>query len=80
MSKILIVEDDEDIGAVLQRELTKDGFEVTKFDEVADGAGNEASAKQIFGENYDAFHEINSNEEMLRRVFIEKPILITENF
>jgi len=24
--------------------------------------------------------KINSNEEMLRRVFIEKPILITENF
>ena len=28
MSKILIVEDDEDIGAVLQRELEKDGMEV----------------------------------------------------
>ena len=28
MSRILIVEDDEDIGAVLQRELEKDGFEV----------------------------------------------------
>lgn len=52
---------------------TKDGFEVTKFDEVADGAGNEASAKQIFGENYDAFHEINSNEEKredIRRRFV----------
>ena len=30
MSRILIVEDDEDIGAVLQRELTKDGFEVIR--------------------------------------------------
>ena len=30
MSKILIVEDDEDIGAVLQRELAKDGFEVIR--------------------------------------------------
>ena len=30
MSKILIVEDDEDIGAVLQRELTKDGYEVIR--------------------------------------------------
>ena len=27
MSKILIVEDDEDIGSVLQRELSKDGYE-----------------------------------------------------
>ena len=30
MSKILIVEDDEDIGAVLQSELAKDGFEVIR--------------------------------------------------
>ncbi len=30
MSRILIVEDDEDIGAVLQRELEKDGYEVVR--------------------------------------------------
>ncbi len=30
MSRILIVEDDEDIGAVLQRELEKDGMEVIR--------------------------------------------------
>ena len=30
MSRILIVEDDEDIGAVLQRELVKEGFEVLR--------------------------------------------------
>ena len=30
MSKILIVEDDEDIGAVLQKELKKDGYEVLR--------------------------------------------------
>lgn len=30
MSRILIVEDDEDIGAVVQRELTKDGYEVLR--------------------------------------------------
>ncbi|WP_034448969.1 response regulator transcription factor [Butyrivibrio sp. AE2032] len=30
MSRILIVEDDEDIGAVLQRELSKDGYEVIR--------------------------------------------------
>ena len=39
------------------------GFEVTNFDAVEDGAGNMESAKKIFGENYDAFWEINSNEE-----------------
>ena len=30
MSRILIVEDDEDIGAVLQKELLKDGYEVMR--------------------------------------------------
>ena len=30
MSKILIVEDDEDIGAVLERELSKDGYETSR--------------------------------------------------
>ena len=30
MSRILIVEDDEDIGAVLQKELMKDGYEVLR--------------------------------------------------
>ena len=30
MSRILIVEDDEDIGAVLQKELEKDGYEVLR--------------------------------------------------
>ena len=30
MSRILIVEDDEDIGAVLQRELSKEGYEVIR--------------------------------------------------
>ena len=40
---------------------TDKGYEVTKFDQVADGAGNLESAKQIFGEKYEAFHAINSN-------------------
>ena len=42
---------------------TDNGFEVTSFDVVEDGAGNMESAKKIFGENFDAFREINSNEE-----------------
>lgn len=41
---------------------TDNGFEVTSFDAVVDGAGNLESAKKIFGENYDAFHAINSDE------------------
>ena len=42
---------------------TDNGFEITSFDVVEDGAGNLESAKKIFGENYGAFLEINSNEE-----------------
>ena len=42
---------------------TENGFEVTGFDVVEDGAGNMASAKQIFGDKFDAFWELNSNQE-----------------
>ena len=39
-------------------------FKVTAFDQVEDGAGNIASAKRIFGDKYDAYHEVNSNEDL----------------
>jgi hypothetical protein len=42
---------------------TDKGFEVTSFDAVEDGAGNMESAKRIFGDNFDAFWELNSNQE-----------------
>ena len=42
---------------------TDNGFEVTSFEVVEDGAGNLESAKKIFGNNYDAFCDINSNGE-----------------
>lgn len=42
---------------------TESGFEVTAFDQVADGSDNLPSAKKIFGEKYDAFHAINSDEQ-----------------
>lgn len=42
---------------------TDNGFEVFGFDAVEDGAGNMESAKRIFGGNYDAFWELNSNQE-----------------
>ena len=41
----------------------KGEFEVLSFEQVEDGHGNEASAKRIFGDMYEAFHSINSNEE-----------------
>ena len=42
---------------------TDNGYEVTGFDAVEDGAGNMESAKRIFGEHFDAFWELNSNAE-----------------
>ena len=42
---------------------TDAGFEVIGFDQVADGADNLTSAKQIFGDNYDAFHAVQSDEQ-----------------
>lgn len=42
---------------------TDTGFEVTGFDQVAEGAGNMRSAQQIFGDKYEAFHDFHSNEQ-----------------
>ena len=42
---------------------TDKGFEVTSFDAVEDGAGNMESAKRIFGDKFDAFWDVNSNQE-----------------
>ena len=42
---------------------TDTGFEVTGFDQVAEGAGNMKSAQQIFGDKYEAFHDFHSNEQ-----------------
>ena len=37
---------------------------VIAFDQVEDGAGNLESAKRIFGENYEAFHYVNGNDQV----------------
>lgn len=42
---------------------TDDGYEVTSFDQVGDGSDNLSSAKKIFGDKYDAFQAISSDEE-----------------
>lgn len=46
---------------------TTTGYEITCFEEVADGSGNLESAKRIFGSNYEAFHAINSDKEYRER-------------
>ncbi len=42
---------------------TDKGIEVVGFEVVEDGAGNLESAKKIFGDQFEAFQEINSNQE-----------------
>ena len=41
----------------------ENGYEVIGFDAVEDGAGNLESAKKIFGDNYETFWALNSNQE-----------------
>jgi len=39
------------------------GYEVTGFDQVADGSEYQPSAKRIFGDYYDKFHAVNSDDQ-----------------
>ena len=55
---------------------TENGFEVTSFDAVADGADNLPTAKKIFGDKFGAFSELNSDQE--RRE--EKRMQITADY
>jgi len=45
-----------------------DGIAVTSFDQTADGAGNERSAKRIFGKYFDIYQNIHSNHELREEV------------
>ena len=47
------------------------GYEVTAFDRVEDGSGFLPSAKRIFGDKYDAFQTINSDEKERERLRAE---------
>lgn len=42
---------------------TEQGFEVTAFDRVGDGADFLQTAQKIFGDKYDAFQTVNSDEQ-----------------
>ncbi|MCR4957665.1 MAG: hypothetical protein K6B13_03530 [Prevotella sp.] len=42
---------------------TEKGYEVTAFDQVEDGSSYLPTAKKIFGDKYDAFQAINSDEK-----------------
>ena len=61
-------------GAMILKKTDK-GYEVISFEQVEDGSNNLASAKRIFGDMYEAFHSINSDEEtreQVRSLFIAK--------
>ena len=61
-------------GAMILKKTDK-GYEVISFEQVEDGSNNLQSAKRIFGEMYEAFHSINSDQEtreQVRAIFIAK--------
>ena len=41
---------------------------VTDFEQTVDGAGNELSAKRIFGKHYDVYQNMHSNEDVREAV------------
>ena len=76
MSRILIVEDDEDIGAVLQKELMKDGYEVLR-------AVTGTEGRMMLGTNpdlilMDLMLPVKSGEEVLRslREVKKTPVIV----
>ena len=47
----------------------KDGvYKVLSFEQTVDGAGNDASARRIFGEHYDIYQNMHSNEQVREAV------------
>ena len=50
---------------------TETGFEVTAFDQVEDGSRYLPTAKKIFGDKFDAFKAINSDEKARERLRAE---------
>ena len=73
MSKILIVEDDEDIGAVLQKELKKDGYEVLRATTGTEG-------RMMLGTNpdlilMDLMLPGMSGEELLKHIPKQTPVI-----
>ena len=43
-------------------------LQVTAFEQTEDGAGNEASAKRIFGQHYDVYQNMHSNQDVREAV------------
>ncbi len=55
-------------SGLLHIKQTADGYEVTGFDQTADGAGFVESAKRIFGKEYKHYQLIHSDEQGRERL------------
>ena len=51
---------------------TEKGFLVTAFDQVADGSENLSSAKKIFGDKYEAFQKMSSDDDWREQCIIDQ--------
>ena len=47
-------------------------LQVSRFEQTEDGSGNEQSAKQIFGQHYDVYQNIHSNDDVREAVRTEQ--------
>ena len=56
---------------LMHMQYTAKGFEVTSFDQVEDGSRYLPTAKKIFGDKFDAFKAINSDEKNRERLRAE---------
>ncbi len=56
---------------LMHMQYTAKGFEVTSFDQVEDGSSYLPTAKKIFGDKFDAFKIINSDEKNRERLRAE---------
>lgn len=57
---------------VMTLERDGDSYRVTSFEQTTDGAGFDASARRIFGDWYDVFCNMHSNEEVREAVRLEQ--------
>ena len=55
-------------SGLMTLEKKEGSYKVTTFEQTEDGAGNEASAKRIFGEHYDIYENMHSNEAVREAV------------
>ena len=68
---ILLTESGGSYPGLMHLKKSDDGYAVIKMDVVADGADNLKSAKEIFADKYEAFRNINSNQDKREKVRLQ---------